>query len=121
MPSCSQSRPKLDFSVWFCSHLGCVDLCRVVLLCLWTLCGTLSVRQGTICDLLESSKSLTLFVLLIFSISLVGNLWVCNCLGRFLCLGPFVSMRSFLLSSTRVRVLFVGICSFIMLVCRELR
>ena len=48
-----------------CSHLGCVDLCRVTLMCLWILCGILSDPQGTICDLLASSKSLTLFVLLI--------------------------------------------------------
>ena len=89
MPFCSQSRPELDFSVLSCSHLGCFDLCRVILLCLWILCGILSVRQGTIRGLLASSKSFSLFVLLAFSTSLVGRLSVCNCLEQFLCLSPF--------------------------------
>ena len=66
-------------------------------------------------------KSLPLFVLLIFSPSSVGKLWVCSCLGRFLCLGPFGSMWSFLWSSIRVRVLLLGICLFLVLVCREWR
>ena len=71
--------------------------------------------------LLASCKSLLLFVLLIFVTSSVGRLWICSCLGRFLCLGLFGSMWSFLWSSIRVRVLFVGICSFLVLVCREWR
>ena len=121
MPSCSQSRPWLDFSVWFCSHLECVDLCKEFLLCFWILCSILSVRQETNRGLLACSKFLPLFVLLIFSTSLVGTLRVCNCLGWFLCLAPFVSMWSFLWSSIRVRVLFVGIYAFLALVCRELR
>ena len=48
-----------------CFHLGCVDLCRVILLFLWILCSILSVRQGTIRSLLSSSISLPLFLLLI--------------------------------------------------------
>ena len=60
-------------------------------------------------------------MLLIFSTSSVGKLWVCNYLGRFLCLGPFGSMRSFLWSSSQVLGLFVSICSFLVLVCREWR
>ena len=121
MPFCSQSRPLLDFSVWSGSHLECVDLCKVILLCLWILCSILSVSQGTNCGLLASSKSLPLFPLLIFFTSLVGKLWVCNCLEGFLCFGPFVSIWSFLWLSIRVRVLFVGIYSFLVLVWREWR
>ena len=89
MPFCSQSRPELDFSVLSCSHFGWVDLCRVILLCLWIFCGILSVRQGTIRGLLASSKSFPLFALFVFSTSLVGRLSVYSCLGQFLCLGPF--------------------------------
>ena len=85
------------------SHLVCVDLCQVTLLCLWILCGILSVSQGTIHGFVVSNKSLPLFVLLIFSTSLVGILWVCSCLGQFLRLGPFGSMWSFLWSSIWVR------------------
>ena len=85
MPFCSQSRPLREFSVLSCSHLGCVDLCRVIFLCLWILCSILSVCQGTIRGLLASSRPFTLFVLLVFSTSLVGRLWVCNCLEQFLC------------------------------------
>ena len=121
MPFCSQSRSSIDFSVWSCSHLGCANLCKVTLRCLWFLCSILSVRQKTNCGLLVSSKSLPLFVQLIFSTSSVGKLWVCNCLGRFLCLGPFGSMWSFLWSSIRVRVLFVWIWSFQVLVCLDWR
>ena len=116
MPFCSSF-----CSVWFCSHLECVDLYKVTLLCLWILCSILSVRQGTIRGLLASSKFLPLFVLLIFSTSFVAKLCVCNCLGQFLCLGPFVSMWSFCWSSTWVRVLFVAIYSFLVLVCHEWR
>ena len=71
--------------------------------------------------MLASCKSLLLFVLITFSTSLVGKLWVCHCLGRFFCFGPFLSMWSFLWSSIRVHVYFVGIYSFLVLVCRELR
>ena len=84
MNFCSLSRPELDFSILSCSHLGCVDLCRVILLCVWILCGILSVHQGTIPSLLASSRSLSLFVLFVFSTSLVGRLWICNCLEQFL-------------------------------------
>ena len=118
---CSQSKLYIDFSVWSCSHLECVGLYKVILPCLWILCSILSVRKGTNRGLFSSSKSLPLFVLLIFSTSLVGKLWACNCLGRFLCLGPSVSMRPFFWLSIRVRALFVGIYSFLVLVCREWR
>ena len=84
MPSCSQSGPEIDFSALSCSHLGCVDLWRVILLCLWILCGILAVRPRTIHGLLTNSRFFPLFVLLVFSTSLVGRLWVCNCLGQFL-------------------------------------
>ena len=83
MPFYSQSRQSLDFSLWSCSRLGYVDQSKVTLLCLWILCGILSAPQGTIHGLLASSKSLPLFVLLIFSTSSVGRLWVCSCLGPF--------------------------------------
>ena len=119
MPFCSQSRPKLAFSVWSCFYLGCVDLCKVTLQCLCIPCSILSDHQGTIRGWFASSKSLSLFVLLIFSTSSVGRLWVCSCLEQFLCLCPFGSMWSFLWSSIRVRVLLVGICSFLVLVCSE--
>ena len=56
MPFCSQSRPELDFSVWSYSCWGCVDLCRVTLLCLWIICSNLSFPQGTIHGLLVSSE-----------------------------------------------------------------
>ena len=68
MPFCCQSRPLLDFS---CPHLGCVDLCKVTLLCLWILSSILSVRQETNLGLLASNKSLPLIVLLIFFASSV--------------------------------------------------
>ena len=80
-----------------CSHLGCVDLCKITLLCHWNIWGILTVPQGTIRGLLASSKFLPSFVLLIFSTSSVGNLSVCNYVERFLCLGPFRSMWSFFL------------------------
>ena len=64
-----------------CSHLWCVDLCKVTLLCLSIYCSILSVRPGTNRGLLESNKSLPLFVLLILFTPLVGKLWVCNYLG----------------------------------------
>ena len=121
MPFCSHSRPQLDFSVWSCSSLRCVYLSKVTLLCLWILCGILSVLQGTIHDLLACSRSLPFFVLLIFSTSSVGRLCVCSCLGQFLCLSLFGLMWSLLWLSIRVRVFLVGICSFLVLVCREWR
>ena len=71
------------FSVWSCPCWGCIDLCRVVLLWLWILCCIRSVPYGTIWRLLASCKSFAVFVLLIFSSSSVGWLWVCICLGRF--------------------------------------
>ena len=74
---CSQSRPLLNFSVWY---WGCADLCKVTLLCLWILWDILSVAQGTIRCLLASSKSLPLFEQLIFSTLVVCRLWVCSCL-----------------------------------------
>ena len=49
----------------------------------------LSAPQGTICSLLASCISLRLFMLFIFSISLVDRLWVCSCLRWSLCLGFF--------------------------------
>ena len=116
---CNQSRQSLDFSVWLCSCFGCADLCKVTLLFLWILCGILSVPQGIIRGSLVCSKSLTSFVLLIFSASSVGTLWVYCCLGQFLCVGSFGSICSFLWSSIRVRLLLVSICSLLELVCRE--
>ena len=115
-----QSKPSLDFSVRTCSRLGCADPFKVTLLCLWILCGILSVPQGTIHGLLTGDKTLPLFMLLIFSTTSVGSLWVCGCLGRFLSGGSSGLVWSFLWSSFRVLVLFVGICSFLVLVCREL-
>ena len=114
----SASRPWLDFSVCSCFYLGCVNLCRVTLL--WILCGILSVHQGTICGLLASSISLPLFVLLIFSTSSVNKLCVYNSLEQFLYMGPLGSMWSFLWSSSQVLVQLVGICSFLVLVCRKM-
>ena len=67
---CSQSRPSLDFSVLSCSHLGCVDLSRVILLCFWILCGIFSVRQGTIRGFLASSKSFYFIIIIIIISSL---------------------------------------------------
>ena len=96
-------------------------MCWVTLLCLWILCGILSVRQGTIRGFLASGISLPLFVLLIFSTSSVNKLWVYNRLEQFLYLGPFRSMWSFLWSSSQVLVHLVGICSFLVPVCREWR
>ena len=87
MPLCSQSRPYLDFSVWSCSHLGCVDLCKVVLLCLWILCSIFSIRQKTNRSLLPSSISSLIWAVNIFHI--IGKLWVCNCLGVVPLLGSF--------------------------------
>ena len=52
-----------------CSHWGCADQYRVVLLCFWILCSKLSVPQGTIYSLLARNKSLPLFVPLVFSTS----------------------------------------------------
>ena len=120
MPFCSQSRPSLDFSFWSCSYLGCVDLRKVTLLCLWILCGILSVPRRTTCGLLASSKSLPLFAPLIFS-TLVGRLWVSSFLELFLCLGSFGSMWSFLWSFIQVIVLLVSICSILVVVCCEWR
>ena len=107
--------------MWSCSRLGCADLCKVTLLCLWILCSILSVPQVKICGSLVSSKSLPLFVLLIFSLSSVGKLRVCNCLKRYLRLGLLGSMWFFLYSSIRVLVFLVGICPFLKLVCRKWR
>ena len=42
-------------------------------------------------------------------------------MGRFICLGPFGSMWPFLWSSIQVLRLLVGICSFLVLLCREWR
>ena len=72
-----------------CSYLGCVDLCKLTLLCFWILCDLFIVSQGTNHHLLASSKSLPLFVMLILPTSSVGTLWVFNCLGRSLCFGSF--------------------------------
>ena len=77
------------FSVLCCSHLGWLDLCKVILLWFWILCGILSDRQRTIRGLLASSKPFPLGVLLVFYTSLESRLWVCNCLEQFLCFGPF--------------------------------
>ena len=107
------------FFVCSCFHLGCVDLCSVTLLCLWIFFGILSVRQGTIRGLLASCISLPLFVLLIFYTSSVNMLWVYNCLEQFLYLGPFGLMLSSLWSSSQVLLHLEGICSFLVLVCRE--
>ena len=84
MPFWSQPRPELDFSFWSCSRLGCADLCKITLMCSWIVCRILSVPQGTICNLLTSSNSLPLFLLLIFSTSSIGRLWVYSCLEWFL-------------------------------------
>ena len=116
MPFCHQFRPLVDFSVWFCPNLGCVDLCKVTLLCRWIIYSSLSAPQRTTRGLIANSKSL-----LIFSTSSVSRLWVCSCLERFFCLAPFGLMWSFLWSSSRVLVLLVSICSFLVLVCREWR
>ena len=80
---CSQSRPLLDFSDWYWSRLWSSDLRKITLLCLWILFGMFSVPQGTIRGLL-ASKSHPLFVMLIFSLSSVGRLWVCCCIQLFL-------------------------------------
>ena len=53
-------------------------------------------------------------MLLIFSKWSVGRLCVCSCLGRFFWINVV-----FLWSSIRVRVLLVGICLFLVLVCGE--
>ena len=74
-----------------------------------------------ICDLLVSRKSLPVFVLLIFSTSSVSKLWVCSTLELFLFVGPFGSMQSLIWSSIRISVLFEGMCSLVILVCRESR
>ena len=115
MHFCNQSRPEQDFFVWSCSHLGCADLCQVTLLCLWIICSILSFPLGTIRGLLAGIKSLPLFMLLIFSTSSVGKLWVNKCLWRFLCWVLFGSMWSFLWSSIRARIIFLVV------VCREWR
>ena len=121
IPFCNQSKPYLYFSVWSCYHSGCADLCKVTLLCLWILSSILSLPQGTICGFSASSKFLPLFVLSIFSTSSEGKLWVYICLDRFPGVGLSGSMWSSLWSSIRVCVLIVGMCSFLVLVCRECR
>ena len=73
-PSHSWTFPSLFYSCW-----GCIDQCRVALLCLWSICGMFSVPWG----LLAHRKFLSLFVHLVFSTSYVGRLLVCNCLERF--------------------------------------
>ena len=93
-----------------------LNLCKVSLQCNWILRGILSAPQGTTCSLLVSCKSLPWFLLLIFSLSSIGRLWVCICLECFLCLDPFLSIRSFLWSSSQVLVLLVSICSFLSVV-----
>ena len=115
-----QSGPYIEFSVWSCSCLGSVYLCNVTLLYVCILCDVLSVPQGSFRGLLGSDKSLPLFVLL-FSTSSVGKLWICNYLEWFLCFVHFGSMCSFLLTSIQVRVPFVSICSFLVLVSLEWR
>ena len=104
-----QSRPYLDISVWSRSHLGCVHLCKVILLCLWILCSILSDRQGTICGYLVSR--IALFLLLVFATSSVGMLWVWNCFGRSLCLGLF-----FFINVVLLLVIHSGTCAL----CRHL-
>ena len=90
-------------------------------MCLWIFCGIPSAPQSTTHGFLISSKSLPLLVLLIFFTQSVGRLWICSCLGRSHCLGPFGSRLSFLWSSIQARVLLVCIYSFLMLACREWR
>ena len=75
----------------------------------------------TIRDLLANSKSLLLFVLLIFFTSSVGRLWVCSCLGWFPWGSLTGSIWSFLWSSIRVPVFLVGVCTILLLVCRDWR
>ena len=118
---CSQSRSWPGFFAWSCFHMGCVDICRVTLLCLWILCGILSVLQGRNRCLLASSRSLPLFVLLIFSTSSISKLLVYNYLKQFFCLGQFGCMLSFLWSSSQVLVHLVSICLFLVLVRGEWR
>ena len=57
--------------------------------CLWILYIILFAPQGTICGLIVRYKSFLLFVLLIFSTSLVGRLWVCSCLDMVPLVGWF--------------------------------
>ena len=76
---------------------------------------------GTIRRFLATSRCLPLHVLLLFSTSLVGELWICNCLEQFLWLGPFGSMWSFLWTFSQVLVHIVSICSFLVLVYGEWR
>ena len=90
--------------------------CKVTLLCLWILRSTFLNPC-----LLVSSRSLPLFVPLIFSASPVNKLWVYNCLEPFLCFDPFGLIWSFLWLFSQVLVHLVSICSFLVLVCREWR
>ena len=69
MPLCCQSRSEKDFSIPSCSRWGCAEQCRAVFLCLWILCGILSVHQVAIRGFFESNKSLPLFMPLSFSTS----------------------------------------------------
>ena len=73
---CRRSRLQVDFSVWSCFHLGCADICKATLLCLWILCGILYVPQGTICAMLANSKYLPLFALLFGVVSLIGSVMI---------------------------------------------
>ena len=82
-------------------------------------CSTLFVPQGTIYDLFARNQNLHLFLPLVFSTSQVGMLLVCSCLGRFLCLGPFGSIWSFLWLYIQIRVLLIDICTFWVLVSHE--
>ena len=93
---------------FFLSGLGLVEdvliLCIATLLCFWILCGILSVPQRIIYGLLASSKSLPLFVLLIFSTSSVSRLWVSSCFGAV----PL--RRSFWTNVVFLLVIHSGMC-----------
>ena len=68
---CSQSRPWLNFSFWFCSRWVYADRFRVTLPCLWLFWGILFVPQGTIRCLLTSSKYLP-FIFQFFTSSVIN-------------------------------------------------
>ena len=102
----SQSRPIVIFPSGLALVLGCAGQCKVILLCFWILCGILSSQLGTIRGLLTSSKSFTLFGLLIFFKSSVGTLWVCSCFVPLFWIKVVFSYGPFI----QVRVLHVGTC-----------
>ena len=79
MPLCSQSSIARFFSLVLLS-LGCVHLRKVTQLDPFQhpFCSS-----GTNHSLLACCKSLPLFVLLIFTTSLIGRLWICSCLEQF--------------------------------------